>query len=229
MKSALLVKLLARFPCLPLAEGALAVVACFFAEESTFYPFTNYSHLTRCASKRVSRKHDQPGSIVSAVRSWLVLQSKRRAARTARMSAITGITRRLFPALSRATTPPVHRAAPRSCKSKMTSLIKTQAPLPGWKPNLVSQVPGLHDHLANMTPEDIQRQAPLPALSQASKKIVFTHDSCYATPEWHEKTALEARYPNKSLNTYEVGSLSLYRCVRRTSSTSSLLHSLFSL
>lgn len=89
----------------------------------------------------------------------------------------------------------------------MLALPKAQAPLPGWKPNLISKVPGLHDHLRHMTPEDIQRQAPLPALSQASKKIVFTHDSYYATLEWHEKTVLEARYPNKSLNTYEVSSL----------------------
>lgn len=85
-----------------------------------------------------------------------------------------------------------------------TSEKKEEAYLPGWKPDIAAQVPLLHQRLKSMTSQELQKQAPLPTISQASKDIVFTHDSYYSLPRWHTKTALEAMYPNKALNTYEV-------------------------
>lgn len=86
----------------------------------------------------------------------------------------------------------------------MSTPQKVDIDLPGWKPAIAAQVPLLYERLKSLTPEELTIQAPLPTLSRASKDIVFTHDSYYAMPHWHIKTALEARYPNKALYTYEV-------------------------
>ena len=81
---------------------------------------------------------------------------------------------------------------------------KTDAYLPGWTSSTAAEVPLFYSCLENMTPKSLRKQAPLPKISEELRKIVFTHDSCFVEPKWHVKTSLEAAYPNKSLNTFEV-------------------------
>lgn len=81
---------------------------------------------------------------------------------------------------------------------------RDNADLPGWTPTAAAEVPLLYAYLKSMTPKSINQQAPLPRLSQDARSIVFTHDSYYNDPKMHIRTPLEAVFPNKSLNTYEV-------------------------
>lgn len=42
---------------------------------------------------------------------------------------------------------------------------KLEVYLPGWKPSIAAQVPLLYQHLKSLTPEELDKQAPLPILS----------------------------------------------------------------